>query len=157
MSDEKDTGLREQARAMRKDLAPDRIEDKLAEVIEERPKAKYLLDFSIVGKAVLAAVVVAALLLLISPKLAAIALVVVFLGTWLILAQVGYDRRRETRDPDADPDAEPDESGYAADRGEVEAEQEQEGQAEDDDDESSSPDEPESRNGSAPEREPATG
>ena len=99
MSDDKKTGVREQASALREDLAPDRIEQKLSEVIEERPKAKHLLDFTIVGKAVLAAVVVALILWLIfSPQLAAVALVVVFLGAWLGGAQLSYDKRRETHD-----------------------------------------------------------
>ena len=129
---------REQAQALREDLAPARMEEKLSEVIEERPKAKHLLDFTIVGKAVLAAVVVALILWLIfSPQLAAIALVLVFLGTWLGLAQLSYDRRRPTREADS---AEPEPSGYEGDRGEVEAEREQEGETE-------------SRNGSAPDRD----
>src|SRR5918997_6530649 len=136
MSDEKKTGMREQAQALREDLAPDRIEQKLEEVIEERPKAKHLLDFSIVGKAVLAAVVVALILWLIfSPQLAAIALVVVFLGVWLGMAQLSYDKRRETRDASVEPES----SGYEGDRGEIEAEREQEGEAP-------------SRNGSDPDR-----
>jgi hypothetical protein len=127
MSDEKNTGIGGHARALREDLAPDKLEDKLQEVIEERPKAKHLLDFAIVGKALLAAVVVALVLwLLFSPKLAAIALVVVFVGAWLLMAQLSYDKRRETRDTRS---ADPDPSGYEGDRGEVEAEQEQEGDA----------------------------
>lgn len=107
--------------ALRDEMSPARIEQKLQDVVEERPKARHLLDFSIVGKALLAAVVVALLLWLIfSPQLAGIALIVVFLGAWLGLAQRSYDQRRETRD--AGEDAKPDESGYEGDRGEVEAE-----------------------------------
>jgi Flp pilus assembly protein TadB len=122
MSDEKKSGIGEQARALREDLSPSKIDEKLGEAIEERPKAKHLLDFSIVGKAVLAAVVVALILwLLFSPQLAAIALVLVFLGVWLGMAQLSYDKRRETRDARS---AEPDSSGYEGDRGEVEAEKE---------------------------------
>ena len=119
-------------RALREEFSPDRVEKKLQEVVEERPKARHLLDFSIVGKALLAAVVVALLLWLIfSPQLAGIALVVVFLGAWLGMAQLSYDRRRETRearasDDEDDEDAKPDPSGYEGDRGEVEAEREQE-------------------------------
>src|SRR3712207_1516240 len=101
------------------------MEQKLQEVVEERPKARHLLDFSIVAKALVAAVVVAAILwLLVNAQLAAIALVVVFIGGWLLMAQLSYDRRRETRDAGS---AEPDESGYQGDRGEIEAEREQEG------------------------------
>jgi Flp pilus assembly protein TadB len=138
MSDEKSTGIGEHARALREDFAPDKLEGKLQEVAEERPKTKHLLDFSIVGKALLAAVVTAVVLwLLVSAQIAAIALVVVFVGGWLLLAQLSYDRRRETRDADS---AEPEPSGYEGDRGEVEAEREQEAEAP-------------SRNGSVPSRD----
>jgi hypothetical protein len=145
MSDEKNTGIGEHARALREDFAPAKLESKLQEVIEERPKTRHLLDFSIVREALLAAVIVALVLwLLFSPQLAAIALVVVFVGGWLLIAQLSYDKRRDTRDTrdtsESDPD--PDPSGYAGDRGEVEAEQEQEGDAP-------------SRNGSTPDPERA--
>jgi len=105
MPDEKNPGLRENARALREEMSPAKIDRKLEEAVEERPKARYLLDFTIVGKAVLAAVVVALILWLIfSPQLAALALVVVFLGTWLGLAQMSYERRRTTRDARSDAD-----------------------------------------------------
>jgi hypothetical protein len=156
MSEEKNHGLGEQARALRDDLRPSNLDEKLQEKVEERPKTRHLLDFAIVGKALLAAAIVALILgLIFSPRLAAVALVVVFFGTWLGLAQLSYDRRRQTSDPDAE-DVEPDPSGYQGDRGEVEAEREQEGDAADDDG-SGSEDEPaQSRNGSAPDRERTT-
>jgi hypothetical protein len=141
MSDERNQGIGEQARALREDLKPEKMEQKLQEVIEERPKTRHLLDLSIVGKALLAAVVTALVLWLIfSPQLAAIALVVVFVGGWLLMAQLSYDKRRETLDSRS---AEPEESGYEGDRGEVEAEKEQEGEAT-------------SRNGSVQARERST-
>jgi hypothetical protein len=153
--EEQSPGVREQAHAMREDLAPSKLNARLEEVIEERPKTRHLLDFSIVGKALLAAAVVAVVLLILtSAQVAAIALVVVFVGGWLLGAQLSYDRRRETRDvrareedeeagaddegaeeDDSPPRqaearrADPDSEEYAADRGEVEAEQEQEGKA----------------------------
>ena len=134
--------------ALREEFGPDRVEKKLQEVMEERPKARHLLDFSIVLKALAAAVVVAAIAWLIfSAQIAGVALIVVFLGTWLGMAQLSYDRRRETRDA-READAEPKPSGYAADRGEVEAEQEQEGDAGDDD-------EPTAGNDSSAKREKA--
>jgi hypothetical protein len=146
--------LREQAQAMREDLAPSRVNAKLEELIDERPKTRHLLDFSIVVKALLAAAVVAVVLLILtSAQVAGIALVVVFFGGWLIGAQLSYDRRRETRDvrggedegerprregaeEDVSPPrqaearrAEPDSEERAGDRGELEAEQEQQGKA----------------------------
>src|SRR5918992_5039620 len=82
--DERESGsppLREQTKALREEFAPSRVSAKLEEVAEERPKVQHLLDFSIVGKALLAAVVVAAILFfLLGAAFAAIALVVVFLG-----------------------------------------------------------------------------
>jgi hypothetical protein len=156
---EEDQGFGAQARALKDDLSADKVERKLQEVVEERPKARFLLDFSIVAKALVAAVVVAGVLwLLVSAQIAALALVVVFVGGWLLLAQLSYDRRRETRDARSPA---PDESGYEGDRGEVEAEREQEGDraqardgAEGDDDAGG---EGPSRNGSAPDRERTTG
>lgn len=155
VAEEQKQGMGAQARALKEDLAPDRVERKLQDVIEERPKARFLLDFSIVAKALVAAVVVAGLLwLLASAQVAAIALVVVFVGGWLLLAQVTYDRRRETRDARS-PD--PGDGGYEGDRGEVEAEREQEGgrdQAEDEDEQDGAA---QSRNGTASERQRTTG
>jgi hypothetical protein len=69
--------------------------------------------------------------LLIGWAFAAIALVVVFFGGWLLGAQLSYDKRRPTKDASD----EEDEDEYQGDRGEVEAEKEQdEGDDEDGDD-----------------------
>jgi hypothetical protein len=150
---EEQPGLGEQAKALRKDMSPAKLNEKLEEVIEERPKTAFLLDWKFVGWALVAAAVVAIILgLLISWPVAAIALVVVFFGGWLLGAQLSYDRRRPTRDVSeaeeeeaekktesgAEEDDSPsrqsearsaseDSDEYEADRGEVEAEQEQEG------------------------------
>ena len=156
---EEQAGLREQAKALREDMSPAKLNAKLEETIQERPKTAHLLDLRIVGRALLAAVVVAVILgLLVSWPVAAVALVVVFFGGWLLTAQLSYDRRRPTRDARADEDGDKEESGgstgsgaeeddspsrqsearsasadsdeYQADRGEAEAEQEQEGKDE---------------------------
>jgi flagellar biosynthesis component FlhA len=139
---EEQPGLGEQAKALREDMSPSKLNEKLEEVIEERPKTAHVLDFAIVGRALLAAAVIAVILgLLIGWPIAAIALVVVFFGGWLLGAQLSYDRRRPTRDASDDEEEEEekkketaasgkddeDEDEYEADRGEVEAEQEQEG------------------------------
>ena len=156
---DRNEGFGAQARALKEDFSPDKVERKLQEVVDERPKARFLLDFTIVAKALVAAVVVAGLLwLLVNAQIAAIALVVVFIGGWLLLAQVSHDRRRETRDARSE---EPDESGYEGDRGEVEAEKEQKDEGAEARDDSDAGDDNEgeapSRNGSAPERERTTG
>lgn len=99
--------MREQASALREEMSPSRLNEKLEETIEERPKAQHLLDFRIVGIALAAAVVVALILaVLFSAQLAAIALVVVFIGGWLLGAQLSYDRRRPTRDPNEEEEEE---------------------------------------------------
>ncbi|HEX8646966.1 MAG TPA: hypothetical protein VF715_08680 [Thermoleophilaceae bacterium] len=149
MAEDDKQGVGAHARALKDDLSPDKVEGKLQEVVRERPKARFLLDFSIVAKALVAAVVIAGLLwLLVGPRLAAVALVVVFVGGWLLMAQLGYDRRRDTHEAGS---PEPDESGYEGDRGEVEAQREQQG------DEGGEGGEGPSRNGSAPDRQRTTG
>jgi Flp pilus assembly protein TadB len=103
-----DATLGDQARALKEDLAPSRLEGQLQDAVSERPMVRHLLATDIVVKAVAAAVVVALILwLLISAQIAAIALVAVFFATWLTLARISYDRRRETRDTrdDAEPDS----------------------------------------------------
>jgi hypothetical protein len=152
---EEQPGLGEQAKALREDMSPAKLNAKLEEVIEERPKTAHLLDFRIVGRALLAAAVIAIILgLLVSWPIAAVALVVVFFGGWLLGAQLSYDRRRPTRDASDEDDDQEDSGGstgsgaeeddspsrqsearsgsedsdeYQGDRGEVEADQEQEG------------------------------
>ena len=97
--DEESPSLREQASALKEDWKPSRLEETLEEAASDRPMVKHLLDFGIVIRALaIAAVVTLVLLLLASAALAAIGLVVVFFGSWLLLARLSYDRRRETRD-----------------------------------------------------------
>ena len=154
MAEDEKQGLGAQARALRDDLAPSKMEEKLEAAVEERPTARHLLDFSIVGKALLIAAVVAAIVwLLIGPRLAAVVLLVLFIGGWILMAQRSADRRRETHDArasDDDADPEPGDSGYEGDRGEIEAEQEQQGE---DDEQREAP----SRNGSTPDKSRTTG
>jgi Flp pilus assembly protein TadB len=114
----------EQARALKDDFSPSKLADQLEETARERPMLRHLLEFETVLKALAAAVVVALILLLLtSAAIAAIALVVVFFGGWVLLARRSYEQRRETS-PVGESE---EESGYQADRGEVEAEREQPG------------------------------
>ena len=105
-------GLREQAGALKDELSPSRLEGALEDAVSERPMMRHLLAFDTVLKALGAAVVVAlVLMILVSAKLAALALVVVFFGAWLGLARLSYDRRRDTRETrgdDGDEDSESD-------------------------------------------------
>jgi hypothetical protein len=106
--------VREQASALREEMSPRRLNEKLEETIEERPKTRFLLDFKLVGIALAAAVVIALILIpLAGAPVAAIALVVVFFGGWLGSAQILYDRRRPTRDPDAEDEEEEEETPAA--------------------------------------------
>ena len=67
------------------------------------PRRRGLLRYLILLLVVLALI----LWLVLSARIAAIALVVVFFATWLTLARTSYDRRRETRDSrdDGEPSA----------------------------------------------------
>jgi Flp pilus assembly protein TadB len=106
---EQNPSLHEQARALKEDWAPGRLEDTLEEAVSDRPMVKHLLDFGLILRAVaIAALVTLVLLLVASAAIAAIGLVVVFFGSWLLLARLSYDQRRETRDAGDDGDAEPD-------------------------------------------------
>ena len=97
------TGLGDQARALKEDLAPARLKHELEEAIEDQPMARQLLSIEIVLRAAAVAAVVALLIwLIVGARLAAIALVVVFLGTWLVWSRVSYDQRRRTRPADGE-------------------------------------------------------
>jgi hypothetical protein len=91
----------EAARELKREFSPARANEKLEEVVKEKPLLDHLLDLGIVARAVAAAAVVALILwLLIGPGSAAIGLVVVFLATWYGLAQRSYNKRRPTKPAD---------------------------------------------------------
>ena len=94
-------GLREGAGDLRQDLSRERIEDRLDDAVSDRPLMRYLLDLRNVLKALaIAAVVCLVVSLLLSPKIGAALLVLTFLGAWVGLAAVQYDRRRPTKSAD---------------------------------------------------------
>ncbi len=94
-----DPSAGEQARALKEEFSPARVEESLERAVEEQPMLRHLLAWDVVLKAVAVAVVVALILLLLaSAAVAAIALLVVFFGGWLLLARLSYDRRRATRE-----------------------------------------------------------
>jgi CHASE2 domain-containing sensor protein len=82
---------------MREMLAPDNVNERLEQAVDERPLAKYLLDLKIVLRAVLiAAVLTIICLILFSPLLAGIVLVLSFFASWILMAMRSYERRRPT-------------------------------------------------------------
>jgi Flp pilus assembly protein TadB len=111
-----DASLGDHARELRREFSPAKANEKLEEVVKEKPLLDHLLDLGIVARAVAIAAVVALILwLLIGPGSAAIALVVVFAGAWYGLAQRSYNKRRPTkaadRDEDEDEEDEEDDDG----------------------------------------------
>ena len=98
-------GLGEGVRQLRDDVSRDKMESRLDEAVSERPVVKHLLDMRIVLKALAIAVVVTLIVWLgLSAKLAAVVLVLGFLGLWAGLAVRDYNRRRPTKPADAGDD-----------------------------------------------------
>jgi hypothetical protein len=112
-------GVGEQARALKDDLSTANLNESLEEAVSDRPLLGHLLDLRIVVRAVAIAVIVALLAwLLIGPGAAAIALVLLYFGSWYVLAQMSYSRRRPTRPADGDDreGADGDREGAGSDR-----------------------------------------
>jgi Flp pilus assembly protein TadB len=109
---ERTAALREDARNMRESVRREKLEEKLGEVVEERPAARSFLE----PRPILIALAIAAVLtlitaLLFSPQLGALVLVLSFALAWTVMSRRHYDQRRPTRDAsggaDADGDGEP--------------------------------------------------
>ena len=99
-----DPGLSDHARELKREFSTAKLSESLDEAVKERPLLDHLLDMGIVLRAVAIGAIGALILwLLIGPGAAAVALVVLFLGSWYGLAQRSYDQRRPTR-PAHDPD-----------------------------------------------------
>ena len=98
-----DEGIADHARELRREFSPSRLNESLDEVVKERPMLDHLLDLGIVARAVAIGAAGALILwLLVGPASAALALVVLFLGSWYVLAQRSFDRRRKTLPFDGD-------------------------------------------------------
>jgi Flp pilus assembly protein TadB len=75
--------------------------EKLEKAVREKPFLQHVLDLGIVGRAAVAGLVAALLFwLLIGPATGGFALLLVFFGSWLVLARVRYDERRESEPAD---------------------------------------------------------
>jgi Flp pilus assembly protein TadB len=99
--------MADHARELRREFSPSKLNETLDEAVRERPMLDHVLDLGIVGRAVAIGAVGALILwILVGPGAAAIALVLLFLGSWYVLAQLSFDRRRRTRPFGASDDAE---------------------------------------------------
>lgn len=92
-------GWRGAVSEIRGDMSVEKADERLQEVVSERPLVRHLLDL----RTVLTAVAVAAVLtlitfLLFSGRLAGLVLFVSFFGAWVFLASRRYEQRRSTRD-----------------------------------------------------------
>lgn len=95
---DEEPGLGDHARELKREFSTAKLSETLDEAVKERPLLDHLLDIGIVLRAVAIGVIGALILwLLIGPGAAAVALVVLFLGSWYGLAQRSYDQRRPTR------------------------------------------------------------
>jgi Flp pilus assembly protein TadB len=77
--------------------------EKLEKTVREKPVLQHVLDLRIVARAVALGVVAALVMwLLVGPATAGFMLLVVFFGSWFVLARVSHDRRRESEPADED-------------------------------------------------------
>jgi Flp pilus assembly protein TadB len=93
--------MRDDARHLRESVRKDNVEEKLEEVVKERPGVRPFLEL----RPLLLAVAIAAVLTLIvalvfSVALAAVVLVLSFGISWVVLSRRSYDTRRPTEDAD---------------------------------------------------------
>src|SRR5579884_1195271 len=91
--------MRDLAHQLRRDVAPDRLEQRAGEVLKDRPLLRHAVEIPVVGRAALTALVLALIVaLLLSPQFAAVILVLAFFGGWLGFAARDYNKRRPTKE-----------------------------------------------------------
>ena len=101
---ERTEALREDARNMRESVRKDNVEEKVQELVKERPGVKPFLEW----RPLLTAVGVALVLALIGGLLfglafAGVLLLLGFAATWVIVSMREYSKRRPTEDADSSP------------------------------------------------------
>jgi Flp pilus assembly protein TadB len=75
--------------------------EKLEKTVREKPYLQHVLDLRLVLRSAALAVVAALVMwLLVGPATAGFMLLLVFFGSWFVLARASYDRRRESREAD---------------------------------------------------------
>ncbi|MEA2247816.1 MAG: hypothetical protein QOH46_2345 [Solirubrobacteraceae bacterium] len=101
LTGERTEAMREDARHMRESVRRENIEEKLEDVVQERPGVRPFLDLRPLAIAVgIAAVLTLITALLISVTLAAVVLVVSFAIAWVALSKLKYEKRESTKDMD---------------------------------------------------------
>ena len=84
----------------------DRLEKtnaKLEETVRDKPFLQHVLDLRLVARAVLFAFVAALVMwILMGPASAGLMLLIVFFGSWFVLARASYERRRKTHEADGE-------------------------------------------------------
>ena len=106
VTDREEVGaLRDDARRVRDTLRKDNIEERLQDVVEDRPGIQPFLELRPLAVAVLiAAVLTLVSLVLFNASFAAVVLVLSFAIGWVVMARRDYSKRRPTSeyDPEAD-------------------------------------------------------
>ena len=102
---ERTEAMRDDARQMRESVRRENLEEKLEDVVQERPGVRPFLELRPLAIAVaIAAVLTLIVSLLASVALGALVLVVSFGIAWVVLSKRSYEERRPTKDPDQDDD-----------------------------------------------------
>ena len=103
LTGERTEAMREDARNMRESVRRENVEEKLGEVVKERPGVRPFLEFRpLVIAVAVAAVLTLIAALLFSPAFAAVVLVVSFAAAWVIVSMREYSKRRPTEDADGE-------------------------------------------------------
>jgi hypothetical protein len=93
--------MREDARHMRESVRKENLEEKLEDVVKERPGVRPFLDLRPLAIAVgIAAVLTLITALVLGVALAAVVLVVSFAISWVAVSKLKYEERGETKDID---------------------------------------------------------
>ena len=101
MAGERTEAMREDARHMRESVRKENLEEKLEEVVKERPGVRPFLEFRPLLIAVGIAVVLTLLaILLFSVAVGGIVLVLSFGLAWVIMSRREYSKREPTKDAD---------------------------------------------------------
>ena len=100
--------LREDAHDVRETLRKDNLEERLEEVVKDRPGVRPFLEFRPLGIAVLVAAVLTLIsLLLFNAPFAAVVLVLSFGITWIVMSRREYSQREPTKEYSPDDEDSP--------------------------------------------------
>jgi len=100
--------LRDDAHHVRDTLRKENLEERLEDVVKERPGIQPFLEFRPLGVAVLAAAVLTLVsLVLFNAAFAAVVLVLAFAITWIVMSRREYAQRRPTKEYSPDDEDSP--------------------------------------------------